>query len=193
MRDVEKDFHRSLGYAALIILALAAILFILIFTTPGHSQDVAPSQFCQIENVRCTSAPFGTIKTHMRNKETGAQWIQYLPVPHKTADRAFWLWTIADVASTVADGENTFYALRKAGVRESNPLLGSHPTRARYYPLELGLCAFQTYLAYRWKRADDAERAAGFKQARLPWWAPQLAITASHGAGVAFTLAFTGR
>lgn len=121
-------------------------------------------------------------------------WYQPLVVPHRTADRAFWLSTGLSLALTVADVENSHYALNKLGTIEANPVFGQHPGRARYYAICLPIFAVNTYLSYRYKREDDAMAAAGIRGHKYAkWWVPSLANTVVHAVGVTVTLASTGR
>lgn len=122
------------------------------------------------------------------------KWYEPLPVPHKTADKAFWLSTALNVGLTVADAENSLYALRRPGAQESNPLLGSNPSRGRMYAIMLPAAALTTYFSFRYKREDDALKAAGYPGHKyMKWWVPNLLNTAGHALGVGVTLASTGR
>lgn len=96
----------------------------------------------------------------------------------KTADRNFWLLTGVSVGLTVADIELTQHCIHKGMCHEGNPLVPT-TSRAKLYPLQFGLTAAQSYLAYRLK-----------KKGAKGWWLPQFSLSASHGVGVAFGLRF---
>ena len=122
------------------------------------------------------------------------KWYQELPVAHKTADRVFWLDTALSVGMTVADVENSMYALNKPGTSEANWLFGSRPTRARYYGITMPVTVLSAYLSWRYKREDDALTVAGLPGHKYSkWWLPNLLNTAGHTLGVGVTLASTGR
>lgn len=122
------------------------------------------------------------------------QWYEQLPVPHKTADKAFWVSTLLSVGLTVADAENTKYALGRPGATESNPLFGKNPSRARMYGIMLPIAGLTSYYSFRYKREDDALKAAGYGGHKyVKWWLPNLFNTAEHALGVGVTLGFTGR
>ncbi len=96
----------------------------------------------------------------------------------RTADRNYWLLTGVAVGLTVADIELTQHCLHQGTCHEGNPLVPT-TNRAKLYPLQLGLTAAQSYLAYRLKRKGSKA-----------WWLPQLSLSASHAVGVGFGLRF---
>lgn len=58
---------------------------------------------------------------------------------HRIWDKHFWLATIVQTASMVADVETTVAASHRAGLSEGNPLVGSKPGRAELYGVAGGL------------------------------------------------------
>lgn len=119
---------------------------------------------------------------------------QELPVPHRTADRAFILDTLLSFGMTAADVENSIYALNKPGTEEANFVFGSHPSRGKYYAIVMPIAGLNAAFSYHYKREDDALKAAGLighKYAK--WWVPNLINTIGHGIGVAVTASSTGR
>ncbi len=71
----------------------------------------------------------------------------------RVADRQFWTLVAFTAGSAVLDGETTIRGLQTPGRREMNPLLGSHPDRARFYATVGATDAAMAYLAYRLKRS----------------------------------------
>lgn len=71
----------------------------------------------------------------------------------RVADRQFWTLVAFTAGSAVLDGETTMHGLQSAGLREMNPLLGSHPDRARFYATVGATDTALAYLAYRLKRS----------------------------------------
>jgi len=70
----------------------------------------------------------------------------------RVADRQFWTLVTFTAGSAVFDGETTIRGLQTPGRREMNPLLGSHPDRARFYATVGATDTAMAYLAYRLKR-----------------------------------------
>lgn len=70
----------------------------------------------------------------------------------RTADRRFWTLVAVTAGSAVLDGETTMHGLQQTGLREMNPLLGSHPDRARFYATVGAGDTALAYLAYHLKR-----------------------------------------
>jgi hypothetical protein len=127
---------------------------------------------------------------------------QNLPVPaaivanpHSTIDRNFLLLSGASILATVADVENTHYALvHDPHVQEANPFYFSkHPTRARMYEVNTPITALNLIWSYKWKKEDDADRAAGRPLAKYRWFVLPIILTSTHTLGVTITLASTGR
>lgn len=75
------------------------------------------------------------------------------PGSERVADRQYWSLVGFTAASAVFDGETTMHGLQNKGLREMNPLLGSHPDRARFYATVGATDAGFAYLAYRLKRS----------------------------------------
>jgi len=70
----------------------------------------------------------------------------------RIADRQYWTLVAFTAGSAIMDGETTIRGLETPGRREMNPLLGSHPDRARFYTTVGATDAALSYLAYRLKR-----------------------------------------
>jgi hypothetical protein len=121
-------------------------------------------------------------------------WYEPLIVPHRTTDRAYWTSTLLSLALTVADVENSRYALAKPGTMEANSIFGHHPGRATYYGITLPIFMVNAIVSYRYKREDDALAYAGIPGHRYSkWWLPNAINTFGHAAGTLVTLASTGR
>lgn len=115
----------------------------------------------------------------------------YVRVPHRTADRAFWLMTAVSQAATLADDFNTVYALQRPGTREANPLLQSRPA---LFGVTEGLFVVNELFMWRAKREDDAMKAADIPGHKyMKWWVVPMFNIAPHALGVGVTIAFTGR
>jgi hypothetical protein len=71
----------------------------------------------------------------------------------RVADRQYWTLVALTAGSAVLDGETTVRGLQTPGRREMNPLLGSHPDRARFYATVGATDAALSFLAYRLKRS----------------------------------------
>ncbi len=110
------------------------------------------------------------------------------------ADKAWWLLNGASIGMTVADIENTQFCLRSKHCQEGNPIYFSrHPSRLRMYGINAILLIPETYYSYKWKREDDADRAAGRELAKYRWYVIPVINVISHGAGLTITLMATGR
>jgi len=184
-----------------IIAWIAAIIGVLIglalsTAIPCSAQDLcikgAESQAGHLDWQEIKSHPNGPT-VHVKlydDQERASLWV--LPVPHRTADKAFWITTAISVASTVADMENTRLVLNTGG-RELNPLYGAHPDRLRQYSVSGALFALATYVSYRAKRRQDAEIAFGVRPEHPKWIVSQLANIGTHAFGIAFTIGSTGK
>jgi len=136
--------------------------------------------------------PQPTVRVHLADQTH--QWWQPLPVTHRTADWRFDALIATSFAVTAGDVENSLAALRKPGVHEVDPLYGSHPGRARYYAIAMPVTAMCAYYSWRYKREDDALRAAGLPPHKwVKWWLPGALNTGAHVFGILFTLSATGR
>jgi len=98
----------------------------------------------------------------------------------RVADRQFWTLVAFTASSAVLDGETTIRGLQTPGRREINPLLGSHPDRARFYTTVGATDAAISYLAYRLKRGGHDKL----------WKVPLLGAGAVHLGGAINNLAF---
>lgn len=170
-----------------IALALAAT---------AHAQEL-PNKPEPLQPTLPEVQPFGTVRTDLFiGKDKTPHHVRLL-VPHRTADRAFWLWTGVSAIFTVADVENTEYVLRDPHVQEQNFLYGKRPSRARLWSISGPMLALTTWASWRAKRAEDAKIAYGAKPAWTPswthWWVAPLANAVTHAVGVGVTIANTGR
>jgi len=91
----------------------------------------------------------------------------------RVADRQFWTMVAFTAGSAVLDGETTIHGLETPGRREMNPLLGSHPDRARFYATVGATDAAMSYLAYRLKRSGHDKL----------WKTPLMGASAVHLGG----------
>lgn len=96
------------------------------------------------------------------------------------ADRQYWTLVAITAGAAVMDGETTMHGLETPGRRELNPLLGSHPDRARFYSTVGATDAGFAYLAYRLKRGGHEKL----------WKAPLLGATTVHLGGAINNLVF---
>jgi hypothetical protein len=145
--------------------------------------------------VRAQELPFKPIPTvRVQLTDHVTKWYEPLRVEQRTADRRWFASVALSGALTVADAENSLYALRLPNVREANPLFGAHPSRLRYYSIMAPLAVACGYMSYKYKREDDALKAAGIPGHKFVKWhlVNDLNI-AAHVVGVAVTLASTGR
>ena len=164
--------------------------FILIFLLAGtcHAQ-------CQ-PGLKCTDLPdkpTPTVRVKLIDESINRPVWLTLPVPHRTADKSFWIAQALVQASTIVDVEVSVNSLKKSGVVELNPLLGKHPSRLRYYGTNEALNFTIGYLSWRAKRSQDAAHEFGAKQSWDRWWVASAATVAVHMFGVGFTLAETRR
>ncbi len=96
-----------------------------------------------------------------------------LPAEQRVADHKFWTLVAVTGSCAVLDGESTIRGLQTPGRREMNPVLGTHPDRARFYATVGATDAAFSYLAYRLKRSGHE---------RL-WKMPLFGASAAHLAG----------
>ena len=133
-----------------------------------------------------------TVRVQLTDGHT--KWYEELPVTHRTADHTYLLTTFLSAAVTVADVENSIYALHKQGAVEANGIFGSHPSRGTYYAITIPVFAANAVFSYRYKRQDDALRAAGYPGHKyIKWPVPSLLNTIGHAIGLGVTVASTGR
>lgn len=126
----------------------------------------------------------------------GVAHAQQDPVPlampaHRTADKAWWTATAVSWGLTVADTEYTLHSLRNPNVREVNPILGPHPSRAKLYAFDVPITAFETYMSYRWKKQDDYDIAHNRKPAALRWYLFPVVNSAVHGVAIGLSIVLT--
>lgn len=98
----------------------------------------------------------------------------------RVLDRKFFV--LAGIASTatILDITTTSHCLSTyANCREGNPLLGSHPSAAKLYGVNLSMLAGQI-LASAWMRREMPHRKL--------WMIAPIAATASHGIAAALNL-----
>ncbi len=98
----------------------------------------------------------------------------------RIADRQYWTLVAFTAGSAIVDGETTIRGLQTPGRREMNPLLGSHPDRARFYTTVGATDAALSYLAYRLKRGGHDKL----------WKLPLLGAGAVHLGGAINNLAY---
>ena len=92
--------------------------------------------------------------------------------PSKVADKKFWAITALSAASTVADIEVTAHALQNPNCHEHNPLLGTHPSRAKMYGISVPASTAYALVGYLLK-----------KRGVKIWAVPQLSLTGGHVLG----------
>lgn len=97
----------------------------------------------------------------------------------KTVDRQFVLLNSFVFLATAADAETSLHAVH-LGLREVNPIFGSHPTRTEYYSVGTGLDLLTVYLSYHYKRISPS---------RTLWKAFPLSTIAVHSFDTVFNLA----
>lgn len=96
--------------------------------------------------------------------------------PKPTSTKKFWALTAFSAAMTVADIELTQNCLATVrGCYETDPIYGTHPSRARMYAINIPVNAAVSYLSYK---------AMNGKRLSRMWAWPQLALTATHFGGV---------
>jgi len=98
----------------------------------------------------------------------------------QVADRQYWTLVAVTAGAAVMDGETTIRGLQTPGRHEMNPLLGSHPDRARFYSTVGATDAGFAYLAYRLKRSGHDKL----------WKLPLLGASTVHLGGAINNLAF---
>ncbi|HUK26753.1 MAG TPA: hypothetical protein VLV49_19405 [Terriglobales bacterium] len=98
----------------------------------------------------------------------------------RVADRQYWALVAFTASAAVMDGETTIRGLQNPGRHEMNPLLGSHPDRARFYTTVGASDAAFAYLAYRLKRGGHEKL----------WKVPLLGAGTVHLGGAINNLAF---
>jgi hypothetical protein len=129
------------------------------------------------------SAPEPILSTSQPQLSSSRSAIRIVPPvagEQRVADRQFWTMVAFTAGSAVLDGETTIRGLQTPGRREVNPLLGSHPNRARFY-LSVGATdAALAYLSYRLKRSGHDKL----------WKVPLLGASTVHLGGAINNLRF---
>ena len=166
------------------------IACLLLLSTTAHAQCPAGMKCADLPE-----KPIPRVNVKLIDDTTGARIRLNLPVPHRTADRAYTTWAIVSQFATIADNENSLYSIKDNRARELNPLLGTHPSRGRYYAVGEVFYALTSYASYRSKREADAARAFGARPdfTHRYWWMSMAGNTAVHVVGIALTIRNTGR
>lgn len=159
-------------------LLAACVLFAVL---PLHAQELPDK-------------PQPTVRVKMVDESTNKNVWLALEVPQPTIDRAWLLWNGAAQASAVIDVENSVYSLKRPGVTEVNPILGTNPGRAKYYALNEAVFGAMAYLSYRVKRENDASVAFGAPPRwHSKWWIIPAGEIAVHVFSTIYSVAKTGR
>lgn len=96
--------------------------------------------------------------------------------PKPISTKKFWALTAFSAAMTVADIELTQNCLAAVrGCYETDPLYGTHPTRARMYAINVPINVAVSYLSYK--------TMTGKRLSKMWAW-PQLALAGTHFGGV---------
>lgn len=196
-----------------------ALLAFFLLATPAFSQQCNPNMTCGMmpgetnpvaplmkwddnpaqplpyqPNAESSLKPASGPTVRVKLTDGKTTWYERLAVPEHAIDRQFWMLTGLSLALTIADVENSRFALSRAGTTEANPLFGSHPSRGRYYAVTLPILAANAYMSYRWRKEDAALAYSGLPGHRYAkWYLPSLLNSAAHAVGLAVTLASTGR
>lgn len=123
------------------------------------------------------------------------KWWEPLPVRQPTVDKKWLTATSISGILTAGDVENSIIAIGNCrNSHEVNPIYGSCPSRARYYAISGPLYIFNAYMSYKWKREDDATKAAGMTGHKyMKWWLPDAINGGGHLLGIIITLSATGK
>ena len=92
---------------------------------------------------------------------------------HRVADRPFWMLVAFTAGSAVMDGETTMRGLGTGRTHEINPLLGPHPSRARFYATTGATDTALALLSWQFKRSGHDKL----------WKLPLLGATTVHLGG----------
>ena len=147
--------------------ALTFVLFLLVLNLAGFAEEVPSGPQPQVAVLTAAVPPL-------------VQPIVVVPKNQKPqrpiSAKKFWALTAFSAAMTVADIELTQNCLATVrGCYETDPLYGTHPTRARMYAINVPINAAVAYVSYK--------AMTGKRRSRLWMW-PQLALTATHFGGV---------
>lgn len=146
------------------------LAFVLLLAPLAAAQETmqlpdAPSQTIANNNV------VQAMMTNPRSERSNAFAVKK-PQPKKAIKSpSYILLLTAATAATIADCESTRAALNDPNNRESNPLFGTHPSRARMYGISVPILAV------------NAWAGATLKQRGKRWWPLGLTVvTGAHGA-----------
>lgn len=168
-----------------LILGLLLATPLIAQTLPNKPQPTVKIQLTCKLDVKCQEA-YGV--------KANQKFYRQLPVVQPTLDHAYVLSTTTSILLSIGDVENSLYALNKPGTQEANWLFGSHPNRARYYAIILPVDAAAAIISYRYKREDQALKAAGYPSHRIvKWWLPEAMNSVGHTVGILITATSTGR
>jgi hypothetical protein len=144
--------------------ALSLVVFLLLLTLAGFAEEIPSGPQPQAAVLSAAVPPL-------------VQPIVVVPKAQKpVSTRKFWALTAFSAAMTVADIELTQNCLATVrGCYETDPLYGTHPTRARMYAINVPINAAVAYVSYK--------AMTGKRLSKLWAW-PQLALTATHFGGV---------
>ena len=155
----------------------------------GMASGVARAQQTPVLTASATaaqpmiSAPEPIVSTSQPQFSSSRSGLRIVPPvagERRVADRQFWTMVAFTAGSAVLDGESTIRGLQTPGRREMNPLLGSHPNRARFYATARATDAALAYLAYRLKRSGHNKM----------WKLPLLGAGSAHLGGAVNNLSF---
>jgi hypothetical protein len=156
----------------------------------GMASGVAWAQQTQVLTASATaaqpmiSAPEPIVSTapqpQFSSSRSGLRILPPVAGERRVADRQFWTMVAFTAGSAVLDGESTIRGLQTPGRREMNPLLGSHPNRARFYATAGATDAALAYLSYRLKRSGHDKL----------WKLPLLGASTVHLGGAVNNLRF---
>ena len=169
----EQRFNERLlgAIAGAAIVAMMAMLIIDLFfaATKSHAQSLPDKPQATV-----------TVPVYYKNNPHSVELLT-IPVPHRTVDDAYIQWNSGMFMVSAADS-----ALALSHPRyEVNPLMRHHPvpTTIAGFGIDVGVAL----LDHKWKRQDDAMRAAGIPMdphGDHRWWALPALVTAIRGAGL---------
>ena len=105
---------------------------------------------------------------HVKPKQN---FFERLPVRRRTADWKWWVSSGVSDLSAVADVEYSKHLLGNCKqYEEADPIFGKCPSRLRYYSIMAPAQAFVNYIAWKYKREDDALRDASIPPHKYVKW-----------------------
>jgi hypothetical protein len=138
-----------------LISALCACSLRLLAQDPSHANQPLATVLPNSPSVVLTASENKSTEEIWQAALVRPQALRIDPVPERepsqVTSRPFVLLTLAAVGATVADAESTRYGLSR-GLKESNPLMGSHPSRARMYGISLPALAVVEFWSYKLKK-----------------------------------------